>query len=58
MGREQNIIIKQRTKHLRGDGLFKKKKNESRADSISTVFNAGIPTAPFDCSLLKSLMFL
>lgn len=26
MGREQNIIIKQRTKHLRGDGLFKKKK--------------------------------
>lgn len=36
----------------------KTKQNESRADSISTVFNAGIPTAPFDCSLLKSLMFL
>ena len=32
--------------------------NESQVDSISTVFNAGIPTAPFDCSLLKSLMFL
>lgn len=30
MGREQNIIIKQRMKHLRGDGLKKKKKKETQ----------------------------